>query len=146
MDMDPNDLREELLAVLAAHRELDGSADEELVAGLLEKVGHQSPRGTHYPDLRAAYDALVPLKLSTVAAIAVAQGAILLALGEYMISNVLDLYYPDGSLDAWMVFALVWAVDVIATVAVLSVFTPREASDHSRRVRKRSSSRPGSSS
>lgn len=125
--MDGNNLREELLAILAAHRELDSSADEELVASPL---GHQVPQRARRPDLGAAYDALIPIKPAAVTTIALGQGAVLLVLGQYVLRRQLDFYYSSpadwfGHVQAWPAFALLWLVEVIVTVAVLSILAAR---------------------
>jgi hypothetical protein len=143
MSTDRNDLREEILAVLAAHRELDGSADEELVAGLLERIDYQPVERSRRADLRAAYDALIPVKPSTVVTIAVAQGAVLLVLGEMMIRNAFNDYYAaqGGLIPGLATLGILWIAEVIATVAVLAALVPRDTSE---RVRQRRSpaSRP----
>lgn len=123
--MDENDLREELLAVLAAHRELDGTVDEELIAGLLEKLAHRAPQRGFYWDVKGAYHEHIPVNPSTVAAIAAAQGLTLLVLGEYMFKQVLGFHpFTDGYAQAWLTFALIWVVEVIVTVAIIAFREP----------------------
>jgi hypothetical protein len=127
MASDRNELREEILAVLAAHRELDGSADEELVAGLLERIGHQPMQRTRRDDLRAAYDALIPVKPSTVVTIAFAQGTVVLVLGEILLHRVFAFYYAEGGLiQSLATLGIIWIAEVIATVAVLAALIPRQ--------------------
>jgi len=135
MALDRNDLREELLAVLAAHRELDGNADEELVSGLLERIAFQPRQPARYTDLRAAYDALIPVKPSTVAAIAAGQGAVMFVLGETLLHRLFVFYYPAGDfLPSVMTLGFIWVIEVIVTVAVLAALVPREEGDrHARR-------------
>jgi hypothetical protein len=145
MEMDRNDLREELLAVLAAHRELDGSADEQLVSGLLERIANQSPERARHVDVRAAYDALIPVKPSTVVAIAVAQGAVMLVLGEFLLHRFFEFYYASGGLVqslTWLGF--IWIAEVVATLAVISALVPRVEGNRQTRRRIPASRRPSS--
>jgi len=123
--VDRNELREELLAVLAANRELTGEQDEALVESFLARLEATQP---HRPliRLREIYEQLVPLTFPTVLVIAAAQGVTLFTLGAYLLQR-LDFYYgADGFVQAWVVFGFMWLAEVLVTIAVLSILAPRE--------------------
>lgn len=139
--MKGNELRQELLATLAAGRELHGDADEYLVDGLLARLepGELAPRRRE--ELRALYDAVIPVKPSTVARIAAVQGVVLFVLAEFAINRAWPYFFPnsDGYILLWEMFAVIWLVEVIVTVgtvAAVSRRTERRTSNHrQRRIR-----------
>lgn len=137
--MKQNELRQELLATLAAGRELPGDTDEYLVDGLLARLEPVEPAPHRLEELRALYDAVIPVKPSTVARIAAAQGVVLFVLAKLIIidgfwSIILQNY--GSSTLMWETFAVIWLVEVIMTVAVVAAVGWRQesrASDHRKR-------------
>lgn len=137
--MNRNELREELLAVLAASRELTGEEDGVLVESVLSKLEAEHVHRQWLAGWREIYEQLVPLKISTVLVVAAAQGVVIFALGEYLLRRVLDFYYyTDGYGQAWVVFGVMWLAVVLVTIATLSILVPQQKPAHrSRTVRRR---------
>lgn len=136
--MKQNELRQELLATLAAGRELPGDTDEYLIDGLLARLEPAAPTPHRLEELRALYDAVIPVKPSTVARIAVAQGVVLFVLAEYMIHRLWPYFFPNagGYTLLWEMFAVIWLVEVVVTVgavAAVSQRTERRTSSHRKR-------------
>jgi hypothetical protein len=136
--MDRDELREEMMAILAANRELSAEADEALVDSLLAKMASTAARRGRSAELRALYGRLVPVGPWTVAAIAGAQGAVMVVLGRYLLERVLAYsYYMDGYMRAWAVFGVLWLAEVLVTIAVLSILSPSHGDVRQRARHKR---------
>ena len=57
-------------------------------------------------------------------------------LGEYMIERILDLYSSASVFaPAWAMFGIIWLIEVIVTVAVLSVLTRRRERAHGKEIK-----------
>jgi hypothetical protein len=121
-----DELRDELMALLAAGDELSGDTHEQLVECFLARIETEGLDARRPNRLQRLYDELVPVGLPAVAGIVVAHGLTLLIIGKWMLEGVMSLspfdsvYWP-----AWTMLGVIWVVEVLITLATISLLTHR---------------------
>lgn len=117
-----DELRDELMVMIAASKELPDDTYELLVEAFLTKLEAGKPVQDHPKRLAARYRDLDPMNVAIVAAIAAAQGLILWMFGEYTLHTVMDLPTNDSVyVPAWMTIGVLWVAEVILTTVVIAI-------------------------
>lgn len=119
-------LRDELMAMLAAGEELPDDTREQLVESFLARIEAEGLDTRRESRLRAVYQEIVPVSLPGVAGIAVAHGLTLLVIGKWMLEGVMYLApYDSAYWPAWTMVGIIWVVEVLVTLATISLLTHR---------------------
>jgi hypothetical protein len=127
-----DDLRDELLAILAAQRELPPDADAHLVDQLLTKLErHESGMASRISPFREHVNALIsaiPLSMRQFAGIALIE-AVAVAFFGYIVIGLFGIdtnndHWVARAMPLWDALAFLWLLQMVLTIAVLTVFKP----------------------
>jgi hypothetical protein len=141
-----DELRDELLAILAAQRELPPDADAHLVDHLLTKLErHEHEMAFHISPFRQhvnAFISSIPLSMRQLAGIALIE-AVAVAFFGYIVISLFGIdtdndHWIPRAMPLWDALAFLWLLQMILTIAVLTFFKPERLDrlpDASRRHR-----------
>jgi hypothetical protein len=127
-----DELRDELLAILAAQRELPPDADAHLVDQLLTKLErHENEMASRISPFREHVNALVsaiPLSMRQLAAVAFIE-AVAVAFFGYIVIGLFGIdtnndHWIPRAMPLWDALAFLWLLQMILTIAVLTFFKP----------------------
>jgi len=131
-----DELRSEVMALLAASQELPTDLREHLVEAFLSRLETERRSSRDTERLRALYRATVPVNPATMFGIALTHGVILFLMGHFMLDTVLGLpVYATGYMPAWVVLGVLWVMEVLVTVAVVSIVKRRDNPGRHQRAR-----------
>jgi hypothetical protein len=109
-----------------------------LVEGFLARIEAEGLDSRRESRLRALYHELVPVSLPAVAGIAVVHGLTLLIIGKWMLEGVMYLSpYSSVYWPAWTMLGVIWVVEVLVTLATISLLTRRSDEGSESRARHR---------
>jgi hypothetical protein len=126
------DLRDELMAMLAASEELPPDVREHVVDAFL--AGLQAGRPARHTGDRLT----IPVSAPVLLGVALGQGAIIFVSGHWMLDGVLEFpTYAQQYMPAWIVLGVLWLVEVLVTLVVISVLTGRRELEGKTRGKRR---------
>jgi hypothetical protein len=131
-----DELRNELLAMLAAGQELPDETHQHLVDAFLE--GHDLAAAHPFRTLmRSAWTATHAAGAPAMAALAVLQGLLLYLFGQEMLSGVLGMPpYAGGYMRVWLLLGVLWVMEIVVTVLTVAAITRRSPPEHQPRAQR----------
>jgi hypothetical protein len=131
-----DELHDELMAMLAASEELPAETREHLVEAFLLRMQREDPGARISETIRALYGAMVPVNLLTVLGIALAHGVVLFVMAHRILDSTIGMYpYQDTYMPAWIMFGVLWVLEVVVTLAAISAVTRQRNPSRKRQAR-----------
>lgn len=127
-----DDLRDELLAILAANRELPADSDAQLVDAFLMKLDRdKNVRAAHISRLHQHVSrilAAIPLSRRQIFSIGFLEVAVVALFGYGLIAlfgiDTNNDYWVPHAMPLWDALAFLWFIQMVLTVSILAVFRP----------------------